>query len=417
MSQPYAYLRKSSVRDPAKDTSPETQEREVRALAARHDQTIADDAMLADWDVSGRDEYTSKREGYLRLVEAIAAGEVSVVYSYSLSRLGRSTPELSKLFILCGRMQVPLRLVVDAVDTSTASGRMMANVLSAVAQFEAEVASERLLAMYAMKRAKALEAGEDPFEAVRSSPRYGEKPGQDPDLVMRVFLETGSYSRTARRLNDDGVPARDGGTWWASSVGAVLERIDPSLKALKTKHGGRAGPSSFALSKLLRCPQDGAMLTGSHIPATLKDGTAKVWTRYSCRHGEAVKHPRVSIAEHLIMSAIESEAALYRDPTENDGGDAEARRQSLLDRRRRAVEMRLDGLITREEASVSVAEIDSELTAMAAPKPRDLRLVSGWTPSEVNSALRSLFESIELDPDTLQPITFKWRHPEWRDVR
>lgn len=184
MARPFVYLRKSSVRDPARDTSPETQEREVRALADRRGDVIADADMLADWDVSGRAQYTAKRTEYLRLVGAVQSGECSAVYSYSLSRLGRSTAELARLFDLCALRKVPVRLVVDSVDTSTASGRLLANVLASVAQFEAEVASERILASFATRRARAIKEGLDPVEAVRSSPRYGEKDGEDTEAVL-----------------------------------------------------------------------------------------------------------------------------------------------------------------------------------------------------------------------------------------
>src|SRR5664280_1178112 len=116
--QPYAYMRKSSVRDPDKDTSPETQEREVRGLATRHGDEIEPSAMLADWDISGRGKFTAKRLGYLDLIEAVRSGKCSAVYSYSLSRLGRSVKELAGFFDLCQEHHVPVRLVADSVDTS-----------------------------------------------------------------------------------------------------------------------------------------------------------------------------------------------------------------------------------------------------------------------------------------------------------
>ncbi|MFN8520529.1 MAG: recombinase family protein [Chloroflexota bacterium] len=428
MARPFAYLRKSSVRDPARDLAPETQDREVRELAARHGDVIAPDDVLADWDVSGRAKYTKKRVNYRRLVEAIERGEAGAVYSYSLARLGRSVPELSRLFDLCAERKVPIRLVVDSVDTSTASGRLLANVLASVAQFEAEVAGERLSSMYATKRAKAIELGEDVVEAVRSSRRYGEHrtvfdrdgtevhlgEGEDDAYVLQVFRETGSYTRAARRLNDEKVKVRsdvEGKKWWASSVGVVVERLDPTL-ATPGSGRGRPARQDFKLAKLLRCPQDGAMLTGSRIP----DKKGKVWTRYSCRHAESVRHPRVSVGEHLIMDAIEAEAALYRDPDEQAEGAVAAQRQALLDRRRRVVESRLDGIIGREEAALRVAEIDAEVRRMDAPRPksRTHRLVASKTPAEINDVLRSLFDHIVVDPDTFQPATFVWHNPAWR---
>lgn len=104
-------------------------------------------------------------------MDAIEAGHAQAIYSYSLSRLGRSVAELSRLFDLCASRKVPIRLVANSVDTATASGRLLANVLASVAQLEAEVAGERLKAMYETKRARAREAGEDPRDAVRTSRR------------------------------------------------------------------------------------------------------------------------------------------------------------------------------------------------------------------------------------------------------
>ncbi len=409
MARPFAYMRKSSVRDFAKDISPETQEREVRALAARHGDT--DITMLADWDISGRAKYTKKRTNYLRLVEAIEAGDCSAVYSYSLSRLGRSSTELAKLFDLCKDHGVPIRLVADVIDTSTASGRMMAGMLAQIAQFEADVASERVLAMYATKRERAVKEGRDPRDAVRTSKRYGEADGEDTDRVLRVFRETGSYSKTARRLNEMGVKPRSSETWWASSVGVVVERLDPEIASRTKARGHPKGGTNFALAKLLRCPLDGAMLTGGSLPLP-KGGRV---TRYACRHGEAVKHSRVSIAEHLILPAIEAEAAHYYDPDETTRPDVRASRRADLEaRRQRIVESRLDGLITRADAGREAAEIDTELTRLDTRPTRDLRTAAGMTPKEVNAIFGTLFERIDLDPATFQPVHFEWRDPATR---
>lgn len=88
------------------------------------------------------------------------------------------------------------------VDTSTASGRMMAGILAQVAEFEAEVARERILRSFETRRKKAIAEGRDPVDAVRSSPRYGEKEGDDPDAVLAAYRETGSFSKTARLPNE-----------------------------------------------------------------------------------------------------------------------------------------------------------------------------------------------------------------------
>ncbi len=146
MGRPFAYLRKSRVNNLDASLAPETQEREVREMAQRFDDNGDRLHVLADWDISGAAKYTRKRAGYLELVKAIEAGDCTAVYSYSLSRLGRSVQELSRLFDLCNDHAVPIRMSADTIDTSTASGQMIATILASVAQFESQVTSERRLA-------------------------------------------------------------------------------------------------------------------------------------------------------------------------------------------------------------------------------------------------------------------------------
>ncbi|HEY5519976.1 MAG TPA: recombinase family protein, partial [Candidatus Limnocylindrales bacterium] len=228
MARPHAYLRKSSVKNLATDLSPETQERAVRALAARHNDNGDRLVVLADWDISGSGRYTKKRVGYQQLLAAIKSGDCSAVYSYSLSRLGRSVHELTGLFALCAATDVPVRLVADAVDTSTASGVLLANVLASVAQFESDVAGERQRARYATLRALGRE--------VRTTRRYGEKTGdngeaEDAQAVLGAFRDAGSYSGAARLLNERGVKPRNSQRgWWPSSVAVIVHRLDGAIR-------------------------------------------------------------------------------------------------------------------------------------------------------------------------------------------
>lgn len=153
-------------------------------------------------------------------------------------------------------------------------------------------------------------------------------------------------------------------------------------------------------------------MSGQSVP----DKRGKVWIRYAYKHGESMPHVKVSIAEHLIWPGIEAEAALYRDPDERAGSVA-TQRVELLARRQRVIEMRVDGLLDRSETARRVAEIDAEVGRLSAPRPKATRLVQGWTPGEVNTVLRQLFERIDLDPTTLHPLPsgFVWRNPAWCD--
>src|SRR5262249_12719345 len=106
----YAYLRKSSVHDPAREVSYEVQESSVRKLAELNGDKKP--VILSDWDKSGRLD-ASRRPGYQALLDAIEGGRATAVYSYSLSRLARSTKQLLELANLCRARKVPLRLHAD----------------------------------------------------------------------------------------------------------------------------------------------------------------------------------------------------------------------------------------------------------------------------------------------------------------
>src|SRR5205809_554496 len=131
MREPVAYLRKSKVTSD-RHVSWETQEAAVRALAARHgdEGTLT---ILSDWSKSGR-LGADRRPGYARLVEQIEGDRVSVVYSYSLSRLSRSLPEFRKLVDLCVAHGTTIRMEADELpDITKASGTLVVSILGAVA--------------------------------------------------------------------------------------------------------------------------------------------------------------------------------------------------------------------------------------------------------------------------------------------
>ena len=83
------------------------------------------------------------RPAWNRLEEAIRHGKVSQVVCWRIDRLGRTCSGLSALFDDLRVRKVNLVSLKDGLDLSTPAGRMMANVLASVAQFETEVRAER----------------------------------------------------------------------------------------------------------------------------------------------------------------------------------------------------------------------------------------------------------------------------------
>ena len=60
-----------------------------------------------------------------------------------LDRLARSTLHLCQIAAELERKQVDLRILDQSIDTSSATGRLLFNMLGAIAQFETEIRAER----------------------------------------------------------------------------------------------------------------------------------------------------------------------------------------------------------------------------------------------------------------------------------
>jgi len=69
--------------------------------------------------------------------------EGDVLYITRLDRLARSTLHLCQIGELLQRKGVPLTVIDQNIDTSTSTGRLLFNMLGAIAQFENELRKER----------------------------------------------------------------------------------------------------------------------------------------------------------------------------------------------------------------------------------------------------------------------------------
>jgi DNA invertase Pin-like site-specific DNA recombinase len=121
-----------------------------------------------------------------RLIDAVRTGRASAIVCWRLDRLGRTAKGLTALFEELAERRVGLVSLKDGIDLSTAAGRMVANVLASIAQFETEVRAERVRAGQAAAKAAGRTWG-------------GSKAG-------RRLHVTDEQVRSIRRLADEGEP-------------------------------------------------------------------------------------------------------------------------------------------------------------------------------------------------------------------
>ena len=411
MPAPYAYLRKSVVKDATREVSHDVQLAAVKDLAKRHGDNGERLIILSDWDVSGGAKSLRKRMAgdYGRLVEAVKSGEATALYSYSLSRLGRSVKQLTELFELCAQRKVPVRLYADSIDTSTATGKLVLHVLASLAQFESDVASERTTAAIAMKK----ENG-----TYRSTPSYGDLPGESLDAVLNAFTEAGSYLGAANLLAARGVKPRRADQWWASAVRDIVRRTRPDLVARTPRRGERnasPGGAQYILSRLLRCGTCNRLLTGH---------TSKGGVRYYCASARVMgqdpdqRHARTSVSEARVLPAVREEVARLRVPDSIEIRGDLGRRGALGRRRERVLDLYEIDKIDRAEMRRRLERIDADEEQLdtEAIVQKVPRVDWDWDTRTLNKVLRALFVEIRLDADTFlpRPDGFEWAVREWR---
>ena len=89
---------------------------------------------------------TMNRPAWNRLEHNVRVGKICRIVCWRLDRLGRTAKGLTSLFDDLRERKIPLVSVRDGLDLFTSAGRLMANVLASVAQFETEIRGERVRA-------------------------------------------------------------------------------------------------------------------------------------------------------------------------------------------------------------------------------------------------------------------------------
>ncbi len=171
-------------------------------VSSKSQDTASQEPDLKKWE-SGNgkaiwhtDKFTGKtmeRPGFDKLLSGIRDGSVKTLVVWRLDRLGRTASGLTALIQELTDRKVNLVSIRDGLDLSTPAGRMMANVLASIAQFEREIRSERQLAGIEVAKSKGTKFGR-PATGLGTGKRIKVKPEQ-MELTRRLAAE--GMSKTA----------------------------------------------------------------------------------------------------------------------------------------------------------------------------------------------------------------------------
>lgn len=218
------YARVSTDLQAETGVSLEAQEAKIRAMATVQGVELLD--VIVDGGESGK---TLRRPGLEHLLELVGGGDVQVVIIAKLDRLTRSVRDLADLLERFERRGVSLVSVAESLDTGTAAGRLVLNIMTAVSQWEREAIGERTRDALRHKRAKGERVGTVPYGY-----RMANQGGQlAPDAQEQAVLARIRALRAARRpmrgiaaeLNAAGFRTRRGTAWRFEYVRSVLRAL------------------------------------------------------------------------------------------------------------------------------------------------------------------------------------------------
>ena len=220
-----AYLRVSTEQQAQEGVSLAAQLQQARMYAELYGVQLV--AVVEDAGVSAK---TLARPGLQRALAMLDAGEADALLVVKLDRLTRSVRDLGHLLDnYFAKPAGPALLVVqEQVDTRSAAGRLVLNVLMSVAQWEREAIGERTSAALQHKAAQGQYTG--------GRAPYGWQVGDDGSSLQPVPQEQ-EAARLARQLREGGESLRGvgrqlleaghaprrGGKWHASSIKVVLQ--------------------------------------------------------------------------------------------------------------------------------------------------------------------------------------------------
>ena len=206
MDNAYIYTRVSTLIQ-VDGFSLDAQEEEIREFAKRHEINIV--GKYSDEGKSGKN--AEHRPAFNQMMDDIRSKKDNIRYVlvFKLSRFARNTSDTAKYLQELASFGIGLLGVKDGIDTSTATGKMIANIMGAVAEVELENIHEQTLAGRQQKARSGLWNGaQAPFGYAIDNKSLVVCP-EEAEIVkeiFRLYTEEGQTIRyITKKLNDEGM--------------------------------------------------------------------------------------------------------------------------------------------------------------------------------------------------------------------
>ena len=222
LNKPVGIWIRVSTEDQAQGDSPEHHEERARSYAKSRGWEVKELYNLAGQ--SGK--AVMQNSEAKRMMKDIERGHITGLVFSKLARLSRNRRELEDFSDFFNKHEADLISLSEAIDTSTAGGRMFFHLLGVFAQWEREEITERVNASV-LTRAKL-------GKSINGSAPYGFQ-WKDRKLIQvpeeaairreayELFLQHRRKGVVAKLLNAKGYRTRDGAIWRDTSILRILD--------------------------------------------------------------------------------------------------------------------------------------------------------------------------------------------------
>ena len=218
----YGYTRLNNRRTRPKKLGIKKQSAMIQEYATTHGLTVKKILSdVADTSVS------LELPNLQKLMKLAEDGQMDMLIVARLDRLPRSIRPIHEfLHNLCKKNEVTLVSIEEGLDSSTESGQLALNVMDILAKWDARMISDRTKELIERKRAVGERVGHAPFGFM-----YENKKLIPVARELRVVYlirekrdqESLSYHKIAYFLNEQRIPSKRGGKWYAETVKTLYE--------------------------------------------------------------------------------------------------------------------------------------------------------------------------------------------------
>ncbi len=158
------------------------------------------------------------RPGLKKLLDDVRSGLVDIIVVYKIDRLSRSLADFAKLVEIFDEHKVTFVSVTQSFNTTTSMGRLTLNILLSFAQFERELAGERVRDKIAASRQRGIWMGGMPplgYDVIERKLIPNPVEAQIVQEIFKRFAALPSMATLVRDLRVKGVTTKA----WTTSKG------------------------------------------------------------------------------------------------------------------------------------------------------------------------------------------------------